>query len=211
MTSPQIAHLASGIKKLKLEVPPAAQEKMLAFLTLLQKWNKTFNLTAIPNQQMLVQHLLDSLSIAPYLTAAHIIDIGSGAGLPGIPLALAFPQKQFVLLDSVGKKTAFLHQAKATFKIDNVTVVQSRVEQYQPTQCFDGVVCRAFGTVDDIVEKTQHLICEHGHWLIMKGENPKDELANVHLPYKVDRLIVPGLHAERHLVTIENCKEHRCE
>lgn len=194
---------SEGVKKLGLSLSATAQQQLLDFLQLLQKWNKTYNLTAITDlHDMLTAHLLDSLSLAAYIKADRIIDIGSGAGFPGIPLALTFPEKQFVLLDSVGKKTAFLLQAVTTLKIKNITVVQSRVEDYQPDRCFEALVCRAFGTITDIIKKSQSLLCDQGQWLLMKGEYPTDELANVQLPYKVERLTVPGLEASRHLVII---------
>jgi 16S rRNA (guanine527-N7)-methyltransferase len=200
--------LSLGSKKLGLSISPNTQQQLLDFLQLLQKWNKAYNLTAITDpREMLISHLLDSLSIAAHLKANRIIDIGTGAGFPGIPLALTFSEKQFVLLDSVGKKTAFLLQAVATLKLTNVSVVQARAEQYQPDNCFEALVCRAFGSIAEIIEKSQHLLCENGQWLLMKGEYPTDELANVQLPYKVERLTVPGLNANRHLVVINNRKE----
>lgn len=203
--------LAAGIDELGLTIPSSVQAALLEFLQLLLKWNKAYNLTAItdPNQ-MITQHVLDSLSIAAYCHGNRILDVGSGAGFPGIPLALTFPEKSFVLLDSQQKKTTFLIQAVATFKIVNVSIVRARVEQYVADACFDTIICRAFGTIEDILEKTRHLLCAEGRWLLMKGVFPREELEGLALPYSVQQLKVPGLGAERHLVIIENQRDREC-
>lgn len=194
-----------GLSALGLRLSASTQVQLLEFLSFLQKWNKTHNLTAITDvEQMVTHHLLDSLSLAPFVKGQHILDVGTGAGFPGIPLALTFPDKHFTLLDSRGKKTAFLLQAVATFKITNVTVVQARVEAYQAPRCFDVIVCRAFGTIADILEKTEHLICPEGEWLLMKGEYPEAELKGIDKPYQVKKLSVPGLSAERQVVIVSS-------
>ncbi len=201
---PPAEQLTSGLKQLNLTVSESVQATLLAFLDVLLKWNKVHNLTAITDlPKMITHHLLDSLSIAPYCTGSRILDIGSGAGFPGIPLALVFPEKSFVLLDSSQKKTAFLIHAKAHFKIPNVEVVCARVEEYKGTT-FDTIISRAFGTLSEIIQKTKHLLNPQGHWLIMKGTYPQQELTDFKLPYSVHRLSVPGLDAERHLMRIQN-------
>lgn len=196
--------LSTGIAELELLVPQSVQESMLSFLKFLQKWNKAYNLTAIDDfTTMISAHLLDSLSIAPYLQGEYILDIGSGAGFPGIPLALAYPDKKFVLLDSVGKKTRFLLQAASTFKISNVEVVQTRMEKFSADHCFDAIICRAVGEMADIVAKTKQVICPKGRWLMMKGEYPHKEMKALTNTAKAITLRVPGLKAQRHVIVIE--------
>lgn len=197
--------LKKGIDELKLEIPENTQQTLLDFLTFLQKWNQAYNLTAISNtEKMITHHLLDSLSIVPYLNGKTILDVGSGAGFPGIPLALTCPDKQFTLLDSKNKKSVFLLQAVSRFKIPNVTIVQARVPGYQREFGFDAIICRAFGNLRLIIDQTQHLLYPVGRWFIMKGIYPKEELQIIAKPSIVYRLNVPGLNAERHLVKIEN-------
>lgn len=196
--------LSTGIADLGLSVPQSIQNSMLSFLKFLQKWNKAYNLTAIDDLTAMVSvHLLDSLSIAPYLEGDHILDIGSGAGFPGIPLALAYPDKKFVLLDSVGKKTRFLLQAASTFKITNIEVVQARMEKFSSNHCFDVIICRAVGEMAGIVKKTKQVICPKGRWLMMKGEYPHKEMQALTNTAKAIALKVPGLKAQRHVIVIE--------
>ena len=198
-----LKQLSIGIDQLHLTVPVTAQRSMLAFLEFLQTWNRSYNLTSVTAlQDMITYHLLDSLSIAPYLIGARILDVGSGAGFPGIPLAFIYPDKQFVLLDSGGKKTRFLLQAVATFKLANVNVVQSRMENFKEGPCFDTITCRAVGSLCEIVHNTQQLICEDGQWLLMKGEYPPQELQRLAYPSIVRMLKVPGLTATRHLIVV---------
>ncbi|WP_423063259.1 16S rRNA (guanine(527)-N(7))-methyltransferase RsmG [Candidiatus Paracoxiella cheracis] len=197
--------LSTGIAELGLSIPQSTQNNLLAFLEFLQKWNKAYNLTAIDDLTAMVSaHLLDSLSIAPYLQGELILDIGSGAGFPGIPLAFAYPEKKFVLLDSVGKKTRFLLQAVSTFKILNVEVVQARMEKFNPSHCFDAIICRAVGTMADIVAKTERVLCPKGRWLMMKGEYPHEEMQALTKTAKAFDLKVPGLKAKRHVIVIEH-------
>ncbi|WP_211923837.1 16S rRNA (guanine(527)-N(7))-methyltransferase RsmG [Coxiella endosymbiont of Amblyomma nuttalli] len=197
--------LKKGIAELKLAIPETTQQTLLDFLIFLQKWNQAYNLTAITDVgNMITYHLLDSLSIIPYFKGKTILDVGSGAGFPGIPLALAYPNKQFTLLDSKNKRSAFLLQAIHRFKISNVAVVQARVPGYRAALSFDAITCRAFGSLRLIVDQTQYLLCPLGRWFIMKGSYPKEELQIIAQPFFVHRLTVPGLNAERHLVEIEN-------
>ncbi len=200
------ADLLRGAAELSLALDEPQAEKMLAYLTLLQRWNRAYNLTAIREPAaMLTGHLLDSLSVAPHLTGEIFADIGTGPGLPGIPLAILFPDKRFLLLDSNGKKTRFLFQAITTLELSNVEAVHARVESYQPGQLFDGVISRAFTALADMVEKTAHLLADGGYFYAMKGTYPKEELSALPKGFKVEHLIplqVPGLVGERHLVQI---------
>jgi len=181
-------------------------QQLVTFLTLLQQWNRIHNLTAIRTpHKMVTHHISDSLAITPYIVGQRILDLGTGAGLPGIPLAIMNPQKQFVLLDSRHKKTHFCQQAKRLIGLDNVIVVHARVETWQTTQCFDHIITRAFGTIDDMLKVAKHLCCEHGNFLAMKGDIPNLELAKLtdKYAYQIHRLVINGLHAKRHLICIQ--------
>jgi len=195
--------LAAGIEKLELEIPAASQQRLINYLQLILKWNQVYNLTAIRDAEtMLTKHLLDSLSIVPYIHGKRILDVGSGAGLPGIPLAIALPEKSFTLLDKNGKKTRFLTQVKAQLALSNLEVVHEKVEAYQSPQCFDVITTRAFALISGIIESTKHLCCEQGCLAIMKGRYPKVELLDLPGEFEVHELHVPGLHEMRHLVMI---------
>lgn len=201
---PGMKTMRAQLKKMQLSMPETAQQKALEFLRFLQKWNQAYNLTAIDNfDQMITHHLLDSLAISPYLKGQRILDVGTGAGFPGVPLALYFPEKQFTLLDSNGKKTRFLMQAKAEFDIANVQLVQERVENYQTAHCFDAIIFRAVKSIPEMLPKSQHLCCENGQFLAMKATYPANELQGLQNPFTVQALTVPGLEAERHLIIIE--------
>ncbi|MBA2710652.1 MAG: 16S rRNA (guanine(527)-N(7))-methyltransferase RsmG [Tatlockia sp.] len=194
--------LIDGLEQLGLEL---AINPLLSYLLLLQKWNKTYNLTAIRDiDAMITRHLLDSLAILPWVKGNHVIDIGSGAGFPGIPLALANPDLKLVLLDSNGKKTRFLDEIKRTLNLKNVEVVQSRVENYHPSFDFDTLTSRAFSELSQMIKWTKHLIKKDGIWLAMKGRIPETELTSITLPYQVNPYTVPGLDGERCCVIIEN-------
>lgn len=196
--------LKTGITKLGFIIHEDTQKILLEFIAFLQKWNQTYNLTAIKDMNnMITYHLLDSLSILAYLKGNTVLDLGSGAGFPGIPLALTCPEKVFTLLDSKAKKTIFLLQAAAHFKITNVTIIQERATFYKPDFCFDVITCRAFGSLNAIIRQTQHLLCPQGQWLVMKGTYPEKELQCVHRPFSVHILKVPRLKVERHLVKIK--------
>lgn len=203
------ALLQDGLLKLNLFLPDFAQERLLQFLDFLKKWNQAYNLTGIHElDKMITHHVLDSLTIAHYMDVNQynhpILDVGSGGGFPGIPLAILFPSQPFILLDSQKKKTTFLIQAVAQFEINNVSVVTERVEKYRATQCFYHILSRAVGTLENMIRDTNHLICKNGRWLLMKGTYPYKELVTIHQPYWVHRLQVPGLDAKRHLVEIIN-------
>lgn len=197
--------LEQGIAALGLSIAQPVQQKLLDYLALLTKWNKVHNLTAIRAvEDMVTLHLLDSLAILPYITGNRLLDVGSGAGLPGIPVALTRPEVQVTVLDSSHKKTTFLRQAKAELGLDNLQVVCSRVEQYQPPEKFQLVVSRAFSDLAEFVKLTSHLIADNGVWLAMKGVHPHDELAQLQgLQVDVLLLTVPGLEAQRHMVVLK--------
>ncbi len=206
-TKNSTAIFASGLAELNLTLDSGAQEKLLHFLFFLQKWNRQFNLTAITDlSKMVSHHLLDSLSIVPYIQGDNILDFGSGAGFPGIPLAVYYPQKQWFLLDSNGKKTRFLTQMKAELALTNIEIIQTRIEHWaaSPKQ-FAQIVCRAVGPVKDILAKTQHLLQSNGQWLFMKGVHEHENLENLPYPVNIHRLQVPGVLAPRYLIVINAC------
>ena len=210
MTTPvqerQQALLTDGLAALGQALDPQQQARLLAYVALLYKWNKTYNLTAVRDSlEMVGKHLLDSLAVLPHLRGPRILDVGSGAGLPGIPLAIAAPQLELTLLDSNSKKTRFLVQAKGELGLFNLSVVHSRVEQYRPGRLFDTVTARAFASLADMLAGTAHLIAPGGCLLAMKGEYPADEIAALPAGVEVSEVValsVPGLQAQRHLVRI---------
>ena len=172
------------------------------------KWNKAYNLSAIRDpKQMIPLHLLDSLIVHSYIQEVdRIIDVGTGPGLPGIVLAIMNPEKQFTLLDSNGKKTRFLFQAKLALKLDNISIINDRVEAYQPEQGFDMIVSRAFASISDMTYWCTHLLAEKGIFLAMKGIYPTEEFAEVADKYELiesHELNVPGVDAERHLLAFK--------
>ena len=178
----------------------------LEYLQLLGKWNRAYNLTAVRDpQQMVVRHLLDSLAVAPYLRGERLLDVGTGAGLPGVPLAILFPERSFHLLDSNGKKTRFLFQVKTALGLANMTVHHRRVESYRPDECFDAVLSRAFASLQEMVAGCAHLLQPGGRFLAMKGAHPDAELVAVGATWEVVNVIelmVPGLSEQRHLVEL---------
>ena len=227
MTDRLEATLEQGLRELALGVPANAQQKLLHYLHLIVKWNKHFNLSGITAiQEMVPLHLLDSLAISPYLEGERILDIGSGAGLPGIPLAIANPDKSFVLLDSNGKKTRFLFQVKVALELSNVEVVDARVDEYLSTADtgeFSLITCRAFSSLSSIVKMIEKPLASGTKLLAMKGVYPHDEIAELQQDntinstsnkasstdldncYKVESVIeltVPGVESQRHLVLI---------
>ena len=195
--------LVSGLESLNLSIDEDKVEQLLGFIKLLEKWNKAYNLTAIRDREAMVRlHLLDSLAIVPFIDGKRVIDIGTGAGLPGIPLAIYLPDIEFVLLDSNAKKTRFVQQAIIDLKLANVSVCHNRVEQYHPEKGFDTAITRAFASLSDIVQLTAHLLNKDGVLLAMKGQAPDvPELESA-----ITTLIpvnVPGITAERCLVRIQ--------
>jgi 16S rRNA (guanine527-N7)-methyltransferase len=201
-----ISRLQQGCNQLKLSVDTRQRQLLLDYLALLSKWNKTYNLTAIRNEgEMVTRHLLDSLAIAGHVTGQRLIDVGTGAGLPGIPLAIVFPQCEVHLLDSNGKKTRFLFQVKTALGLDNMVIHQARVESFRAAEPFDAVLSRAFASLQDMVRDCRHLLAPWGRLLAMKGERPTQELEAVSrmgAAVAVYSLAVPGLDEQRHLVEI---------
>ena len=199
--------LAAGIAALGLALPADAEAKLLAYLALLDKWNRVYNLTAVRDtERMVSHHLLDSLAAVPFFQGGRVLDVGSGGGLPGIPLAIARPDLQVTLIDSIAKKTAFLLQAKTELDLDNLSVVTNRVEDYRPETGFDLITSRAFSDLREFVALTRHLLEPAGRWLAMKGLYPHEELALLPVGVKVSAdyvLVVPGLDATRHLIVLE--------
>ncbi|PPD29194.1 MAG: 16S rRNA (guanine(527)-N(7))-methyltransferase RsmG [Methylomonas sp.] len=199
--------LSQGLSVLNLPLAEPQVEAMLTFINLISKWNKAYNLTAVRDlQEMVDLHLLDSLAILPHVRAPRLADIGTGAGLPGIPLAICLPDCHFTLVDSNSKKTRFVQQAVLELQLKNVEVVHSRVEQFKPQQLFSTVISRAFANMGDIVTLTEHLLAEDGVLLAMKGQIPEQELAELSLDYTVIPLNVPGIDAERCLICMEKGK-----
>jgi 16S rRNA (guanine527-N7)-methyltransferase len=200
--------LARGLAALGLDLPPAAQDKLLAFAALLGKWNKVYNLTALRDEEQVVSHhLLDSLAVLPQLGAAkRLADIGSGGGLPGIPLAIVRPDLQVALVETSQKKSAFQQQTKIELGLANVSVYCTRVEIWQPAEKFDAVISRAFSDLAEFVRLSGHLLAEGGALLAMKGVHPYEEIAQLPAGWRVAEvtpLQVPGVEGARHLVRVK--------
>ncbi|MCM2312316.1 MAG: 16S rRNA (guanine(527)-N(7))-methyltransferase RsmG [Steroidobacteraceae bacterium] len=198
--------LLDGTRALALDLDEAQLGKLVAHLDLLDDWNTRFNLTAIRDRpSQLTKHLLDSLTVLPYLQGERIADVGSGAGFPGIPLAIVEPRRHFALIESTGKKCRFLEHVRDTLELRNVEVVQSRAESYKPEVRFDTVIARAVGPLADLVKVAGPLVVGGGRLLAMKGRFPEAELAAKLNGWKVAAvhpLTVPGLGEERHLVEV---------
>lgn len=207
MVTPQHAEeLSTGARQLGVELSEAQHAQLLAYLALLIKWNKAYNLTAVRNpDEMVSRHLLDSLSVMPFIHSARWLDVGSGGGMPGIPLAILHPDKHVTVLDSNGKKTRFLTQVKLELKLDNLQVIHKRVEEFQPELPFTGIVSRAFSSMENFTHWTRHLGDAQTQWLAMKGLHPADELVALPADFKVDSeqaLTVPGCQGQRHLLIL---------
>jgi len=198
--------LINGASQLGLSIAPDIQQKMLAYLSLLQKWNKVYSLTAIHQpERMISHHLLDSLAVLPHLWPGQWLDVGSGAGLPGLVLALMCPEWGFTLLDSNSKKISFVQQAIIELGLSNVNVCCSRVEEWKPEKKFDGIISRAFAEVSLFTSLTRHLLVQDGAWVAMKG-SPDQELERLPAGVEVERVIslqIPSLNAARCLVLLK--------
>ena len=203
----QQEQLRQGLAAMGIDLTPAAQEKLLAYAALLYKWNKTFSLTALREQEKAVSpHLLDSLAILPHVPDGNLLDVGSGGGMPGIPLAIVRPELSVTLLDSNSKKTAFLRQAAIELALPNISVHCGRVEQYHPPVGYAAITSRAFAELVDFVSLSRHLLAVGGRWLAMKGVWPVEEIARLPNDVSIEnilRLQVPGVEGERHLAIMK--------
>ena len=198
------ARLDEGLDAMGLDLPEEQRQRLIGFLTLLLRWNRTYNLTAVRDPEAAVtRHLLDSLAVLPYLTGSPVLDLGTGAGLPGIPLAIAVPSHRFVLLDGNGKKIRFVRQAALELGLSGVEAVQARMESYRPQQKFATIISRAVAELETLWRAAEPLLATPGRVLLMKGRRPEAELAALSAPNpQCHRLSVPGLEAERHLIEI---------
>ncbi len=198
---------------MNLSLSESQQQQLLAFLALLNKWNKAYNLTAVRDEQVMVsRQLLDSLSILPWVTTGHLLDVGAGGGLPGIPLAIVCPDKRFTLLDSNGKKTRFLNQCVLELGLSNVEVIHGRAEDCQPDQPFTQISSRAFTALANLVTWCDQLLATDGQFLAMKGQYPDDEAAALPAGWQVESshaLKVPGADGERHLLIVTRGEQSR--
>jgi 16S rRNA (guanine527-N7)-methyltransferase len=197
--------LAAGLTALGLAIDSRTQELLLEYLALLAKWNRAYNLTAVRDPHAMVsRHLLDSLAILPWVGHGPLLDLGSGAGLPGIPLAIARPGLRITMLDANAKKARFLRQAVAELGLRGVEVVQGRAEAFQPAQPYLTIVSRAFAALPEMVACSRHLLAQGGSWLAMKGRVPREEIAQLGLAYRTEihPLEVPQEPGERHLLVI---------
>ena len=200
-----------GWKALGLEADTAAIERLAALVRLLDKWNRVTNLTAVRDPRaMVTRHILDSLVVLPYIKGSSLLDVGTGAGLPGLPLAIARPELAVTLLDSNAKKVRFVRQAAAELGLENVEVVHARMQEYQPPRAFAMVISRAVASLDELCRQTAHLLRPGGRMLFMKGVVPEQEidaLQDDRSGLHIERLNVPGLAAERHLLWLETHEE----
>lgn len=196
--------LRDGLEQLGLRLPESACRSLLDYVGLLAHWNRTYNLTAVRDPlEMVTRHVLDSLAVLPWLEAGRLLDAGAGAGLPGIPLAIANPSLDVTLADSAGKKVRFMNHARRQLGLANVHPVDARVEQYTPEQPFDAVISRAFSSLASFVASVRHLLSPGGRLLAMKGHFPADEIEALPAGLRVEsveKIAVPGLHENRHLV-----------
>ncbi|MBV1883477.1 MAG: 16S rRNA (guanine(527)-N(7))-methyltransferase RsmG [Pseudomonadales bacterium] len=200
--------LQEGAENLQIELSAHQLEQFMAYLQLIMRWNKTYNLTAVKDpKQIVIRHFLDSIAVAPHISGGRILDVGAGAGLPGIPLALLYPLVQFVLLDSNGKKTRFMQQVVAELNLPHVEVAKSRVELFFTEQKFDQIYSRAFSSIEDKIKNVEHLLREKGQIMALKGDVPKAELIKLAAQIKsvrIHSLKVPNLESEaRNLIEIE--------
>nr|Q0HPF1.1 RecName: Full=Ribosomal RNA small subunit methyltransferase G; AltName: Full=16S rRNA 7-methylguanosine methyltransferase; Short=16S rRNA m7G methyltransferase [Shewanella sp. MR-7] len=200
------AQLEAYLAEINLPATAEQKKQLLDFVGMLNKWNKAYNLTSVRDPEaMLVRHIMDSLVVSPHLQGEHFIDVGTGPGLPGIPLAIMNPDKTFVLLDSLGKRIRFQKQVAFELGIHNISSIESRVEAYQPEQKFDGVLSRAFASIHDMLTWCHHLPAEHGQFYALKGQLSDEEMQQIPAGFVVTETIelkVPRLDEQRHLLKI---------
>ncbi|WP_413453576.1 16S rRNA (guanine(527)-N(7))-methyltransferase RsmG [Erwinia persicina] len=201
-----INKLSALLKSAQISLSDQQKEQLVGYVSMLHKWNKAYNLTSVRDpEQMLIRHILDSIVVEPHLSGDRFIDVGTGPGLPGIPLAIVRPQAHFTLLDSLGKRVRFLKQVQHELKLSNIEPVQSRVEDFPAEPPFDGVISRAFASLTDMVNWCHHLPGSQGRFYALKGVMPAEEIAALPDGYRVENvthLRVPQLEGERHLVVI---------
>jgi 16S rRNA (guanine527-N7)-methyltransferase len=199
--------LINAARDNQLTLSSEAIDKLVRYLELLQTWNRVFNLTSITEpREMVYLHIIDSLLTAPHLNGSRFLDVGSGAGLPGIPLAILHPEQQWVLLDKNNKKTRFMTQAIAELGLTNAQAVHSRAEDFHPSDCFDGILSRAYATLALFIKTTRHLICKNGTFIAMKGKYPHEEIAELEGlagDTKITPLAMKGMTLDRHIVCIK--------
>ena len=200
------AKLENLLTQAEIQLTDLQKDQLIQLVQLLNKWNKAYNLTSVRDpQEMLVKHILDSIVVSSYLQGDRFIDVGTGPGLPGLPLAIINPTKQFVLLDSLGKRISFIRNAVRELGLTNVEPVLSRVEEYQPEQKFDGVLSRAFASLKDMTDWGHHLPKENGYFYALKGIYHEDEVQELDKKFEVKDVItlnVPELVGERHLIVL---------
>jgi 16S rRNA (guanine527-N7)-methyltransferase len=207
MVTPQHAEeLTLGARELGVDLSESQHSQLLAYLALLIKWNKAYNLTAVRNpDEMVSRHLLDSLSVVRFVEGERQLDVGSGGGMPGIPLAILFPDMKITVLDSNGKKTRFLTQVKLELALSNLEVIHSRAEAFQPMLPFNGIISRAFSSLEDFTQWTRHMGDSDTRWLAMKGLHPAEELVALPADFSLESaqaLAVPGCQGQRHLLIL---------
>ncbi len=199
--------LQKGLAEMDISLSDSQQQKLLDYLALLLKWNRAYNLTAVRDpKEMVPRQLLDSLSILPFIQGQRILDVGTGAGLPGIPLAIALPDSSFTLLDSNGKKTRFVQQARMELGLENVVVVQGRVEDHKPDGGYHTITCRAFAALPKIMELTRHLAAAGAQLVAMKGTAPEEEITPLEqsgLSAEIKPLQLPMTEGERHAILVQ--------
>jgi len=197
--------LIEGLQRMDLKLSDQMIDQLMTYLNLVEKWNRVYNLTAIRERdEMIKLHFLDSLSILKHMLVKNILDVGSGAGFPGIVLAITKPELKVTVMDSVNKKTTFMQQVKSELLLTNLNVVNARVEEYQPTTLFDGVITRAFSSIQDMLSMTEHTLQKDGVWLAMKSKDVREELeAFEKNQYILIPLEVPFINAERYLVILK--------
>jgi 16S rRNA (guanine527-N7)-methyltransferase len=206
-TNQALSELLRGhIDKTQLQVSPQQIGQLVEFVNLIHKWNKAYNLTSVRDpKQMVAKHIMDSIIVAPHLTEQQYIDVGTGPGLPGIPLAIMHPEKSFILLDSLGKRVRFMKQVAYELKLHNIQPVQSRVEDFQSQVRIDAVLSRAFASLKDMLHWCQHLVDSAGTFVALKGQLPQQEIDELPEGFKIAeivRLEIPDLTGERHLIKI---------
>ncbi len=198
--------LRQHLAQTSLEVSEQQLQQLVQYVQMMDKWNKAYNLTSVRDpKQMLSKHIVDSVVVAPHLQGTSFIDVGTGPGLPGIPLAIMLPEAHFVLLDSLGKRVRFMKQVGFELGLKNIEPVQSRVEEYTQHAPFDGVLSRAFASLKDMLHWCQHLVDFQGTYFALKGQYPEDELADLPQGFEFKQAIkldVPGLEGERHLIKL---------